>query len=238
MAEIEKNFIVRSIQEKFPDCISKYRRLIYLPLDLPEPPDVDIKLLKQFIINNETEVFSHINAKKNNVDYPWHRTSVYLSDEPNKNEFAKLFPEIIEYARHFPKVDHFGLTAVIQKNKNAFCHSDIGDWFGFRFYMNNLDGNCLYFRKSKKLLETNLRTYDENGYSINDRIEGEKIPIKKLSKKYAWIMTNTCAAHGVENINPDFDRIVFAIFFKIDWQKTRELLERSLKKFYEDALFF
>ncbi|MFP5520670.1 MAG: hypothetical protein ACLGGX_12255 [Bdellovibrionia bacterium] len=235
---MQKEYIIREITGAFPEEVEKYRNLIYLPLDLPPVPEVDSVKLAKYIREHEVEVFSHINARKYGVSYPWYRTSVYLSDEPSTYNFKTEFPELVEYASLFPHSGEFGLTAVVQKQSDAFCHSDIGDWFGFRFYANAGEGENLYFKKAKVIENKNLRTYDENGYSIESRLEESKIFAKKPKNTYPWIMTNVLAAHGVENVEVTTNRIVIAVFFKIDWLKTRVLLDRSLERYSEHAIWY
>lgn len=224
--------------------LSKFKDLIYCPLDLPEPPEVDIKKLTEWMIETDKVATKNLinngtadkiglpiigNAKSvEQQEYPWITTYPFVNSAVNvgwMNGFDKKFPEIVDYIKSFPAElgDLWGVQALAQKQeKTVFPHSDPEDWFGFRFYITEKERAQLYFHPSINPLEERIPTWRVRPDGKTEKVDlskeydfNKKLLVKRNSGKYPFILNSVRGVHAVETHNQEIgDRIIFFLGWK------------------------
>jgi hypothetical protein len=216
------------------DQFTDFHKLIYTPLDLPPPPEIDwdhfidwsnrSKVLDtQREKNNLTAVDGgrYVPASKTGKlmhNYPWEPSHAI---DPSTNTwnagFDNEFPELVEYIKLFPYIKLKSVNFIRQKpGINAFLHTDPDDWIGFRFYLkNNVKKNRLYFRKIKPEYANGNRyqTYEYQSGSVKYRNWDQYCQPERIYANqhdlgtHAWALTCAWAAHGIDPIDEGEERI-------------------------------
>jgi hypothetical protein len=256
---------------------SEYHKLIYTPLDLPEPPTID---WDKFIawtekcreLDEEREkknlkaagggVYNPASktgkAVKDFAEYPWYPAhAIDPSTEEWNAGFDKEFPELVNYIQLFPFKKFKSINFIKQKSGvPAFLHTDPDDWLGFRFYIKNtVKRNILYFRKIKEEYANGNRyqtyEYKESMTTYRDwdkYCQVEKIyPEQSEGSNHAWALTSAWAAHGIDPITQDEDRITCLMLgsqkfndgtYGYKTNETLDLLKRSSDKYKDRQIWY
>ncbi len=220
-------------------------KLIFTPLDLPDPPQVDQQKLieycdlwrKQCYFERRYNYLSEIN------EYPWDhpvqpfRPKVDISPEELKlrEMFTVEFKELTRYAaRAFP-FQLGAMTILIQKTDTEVVgHTDGDDEWAFRFYLwNNFQDDALWFRLPKdpnKKIIPNTLTSDYSEY-------GDPYYAKFPKKEYTpWAFNSYKSIHGVhKGTTENPSRCAVIVRGKMDQVKMKDLLERSAIKYSDYA---
>lgn len=251
-----------------------FNKLIYTPLDLPEPPTIDIEKFnvwstesRKLDLERENKLMAaksggrYIPASstgKKILNYPWEPAHALDPSREDWNfEFDKWFPELVDYINLFPFRKLKSINFIKQKpGVEAFLHTDPDDWLGFRFYLqNNIKRDCLYFRKLKNNYATGKRystyEYDKTGTKYRnweELCEETRLYVDQKNKeKYAWALTSAWAAHGIDPILENEERITCIILAVQDpnnptagykTKETLDLLERSKQKFDKEQIWY
>jgi len=256
---------------------SEYHKLIYTPLDLPEPPTVDwdkftawTEKCRELDEEKERQTLMasgggrYVPASKTGKDikdfkeYPWYPAhAIDPSTELWNAGFDKEFPELVDYIQLFPFKKFKSINFIKQKpGVDAFLHTDPDDWLGFRFYIKNtVKRNVLYFRNIKEEYATGNRyqtyEYKENGTTYRDwdkYCHPEKIYAdQSMGGNHAWALTSAWAAHGIDPIYPEEERITCLMLGSQSFtdttagyktNETLDLLNRSTVKYKERQLWY
>lgn len=220
----------------WPKKFDQFRDLIYVPLDLPEPPKVDLELFIDWALTKAPAI---VNAVKDPLSgqkilhfeekglkgwgyYPWVQVSAFhhgFSDQYIA-DFDKLFPDVVDYINLFPQNILSGVTILMQKSGNDVpLHTDSDDWLGMRFYLHNeIKEDILYFQRRKDRQNNRISTYlIDNTNVYPQKWENHldldiKIYSKHPAPRHAWTLTSVRAAHGLDKFHSDtWDRITFLV---------------------------
>ena len=176
-----------------------FHNIIYTPLDLPPPPEIDREKFNWWASNAAAQ---HLKTADQRVllpdgryrrsllsmwksavgEYAWKsshamKETTSETDSPWVMDFDTLFPEIVDYLSLFP---FFKLQSVnfLQQDPNipVLLHTDPDNWIGFRFYLRNtVSKDALYFRQVKKEHFNGKRlptyTLDKNLEPINSTLD-------------------------------------------------------------------
>ena len=254
-----------------------FHKLIYTPLDMPPPPEIDwgkfvawTEKCRQLDEDREkknltaagggqyTPASKTGKAVKDFKEYPWYPAhAIDPSTEVWNAGFDKEFPELVDYISLFPFVKFKSINFIKQKTDlDVFLHTDPDDWLGFRFYIKNtVNRNALYFKKIKPEYANGNRyqtyEYKHGGTEYRDwskYCEADKIYAEQHDLgNHAWALTSAWAAHGIDPINPNEERITCLMLgsqninnptlgFKT--KETLDLLTRSTEKFSNRQIWY
>lgn len=214
-------------------------------------------------VNEKYTSAYHDNLNVRKTAYPftlWPIITKVKSETDDKyvEGFDKLFPDFLDYVAMFPG-NRIRSLGFIKQNTNlaVWDHTDADEWLGFRFYFKNtVSNNRLYFKKIKPEYRNGDRytTYIElgNGEKVVRDFEGlveeDRIYTKNNLGNYAWGLTSANAVHGIDTVKESEDRITTIIeFWPFDdtgvvagykIKETRDLLERSLSKYGNEAIWY
>lgn len=235
--------------------------LIFIPLDLPPPPSIDLDKFhdwhrEQLPYNKE---HNYVAARSNGKEsYPWAVSwatwyTTYQSDNPWICDFDKKFPELVEYLSLFPVKQYKSIVFLEQQeSREVYLHTDgsqstgtaPGDWFGLRFYLHNTLGEKLYFVRTKEKYTSRKSTFAGNNEYVDlwPLSDGKKEYARFPEKRCAWMLNNIRAFHGVDvNDVPDpagSSRITAVLSGIYDREKLKPLISNSLKKYSDYAIWY
>jgi len=206
----------------WPKKFDEFKGLIYIPLDLPEPPEVDMDLFIDWVCLKSPKIIGKINSPETGEKimhfeekgikgwgyYPWVQVSALHHGYSNTwiAEFDKLFPDVVDYIHLFPYNILSGVTILLQKSAvSAPLHLDSDDWLGMRFYLHNeVEKDVLYFHPRRTKEDTRIPNFiieNDNVYTQNWKkyfdVE-KKIYTKHPVQRHAWTLTSTRAVHGID----------------------------------------
>jgi len=245
----------------FPPEFEPYKNLIYVPLDLETPVVDEDEFLKWFesahlkdkqSAGNESDGIQLsgesskglLPAQNNKNIYPWNIVYLHrhLKKTDNYESCLTQFPAIRNYLEQLP-FDSKASISILRQHPgvDVGIHSDYDLWFGIRFYLINSSSARIFFQKAKNPTSTRLTAFDDNGKRIpwDNLVETEKIYAQYPTPKCSFHLTCTHAVHGVEAVPEDINcaRITFFFTGKLNPVKYAELLERSLEKYGEYAIW-
>ncbi len=228
--------------------------IVYTPLDLPPCPRVDLNKLESWIdsVYPQTELLkqsgSRLIAGTNQKDeFPW--KVVWAKALEWRNNFDKLFPEIVDYVVNdwgIPDQDILALTLLpkrVNESATGFWHSDL-DKLGLRFYIDFEDivTDKLIFKKT-----LNKEISDDNLFRVfkTDKETENKMHVAGIiDHRQPYFLNNYLAAHSVENLT-DKRRIavIIATSYEIGTndqlkEKINNLVVNSALKFHDQAIFW
>ena len=216
----------------------KFRDLIYCPLDMPEPPQIDLIKLVDWAnaLDDKNANQAKLTLDENGKPiaesaegvirrrlgyYPWRSVWPKRSRDivPHNNgwnaDFEEQFPELVEYAKLFPYKELHAINLLIQlEGTPVFLHVDPDDYFGMRFYLTNTDNSLLYFYKTqiKQDVRPVLVTKDINSEEVQRTVDtSNKIYTKHPSDRHAWMLTSVRAMHGIDTMNSGIGTKITAI---------------------------
>lgn len=245
----------------FPEEFKKFESLIYLPLDL-EIPIVDEKEFLSWFEethardlasgNNESDgVPLNTDASKvllpadnNKKIYPWNIVYLHRHQRKTANyeDCLNRFPSIKQYIDSLPFINNSSISILRQHpGVDVGIHTDFDLWFGIRFYLINSSKARIFFRKAKYPSNQRLTAWSPEGKRIpwENIVEDEKVYAEYPTPRCSFHLTCTHAVHGVEAVPEDIDcsRITFFFTGKLDSAKYAELIERSLIKYKDFAIW-
>ena len=171
---------------KFPVELEPYRSLIWCPLDLPDPPEVDeqefFSWIHDCIKKDEGTVaggvagatgtikFNDPNLKRTasysgKGVYPWNLMHVMRSDIGWRHfdSLTQRLPDLANYISNLPVEEFFTISFLNQKpGVDVGAHTDPDIWFGIRFYLINKSGSRIFFQKAKQPTERRLLNISED----------------------------------------------------------------------------
>lgn len=245
----------------FPPEFEPYKNLIYLPLDLETPVVDEDAFLKWFefahlkdnqLEGNESDGIQLtgesskglLPAQNNKNIYPWKLVYLHrhLKKTDNYESCLTQFPAIRNYIEQLP-FDYNTSISILRQHAgvDVGIHSDYDLWFGIRFYLINSSSARIFFQKAKNPTNIRLTAFDNVGKRIpwDAIVESEKIYAQYPTPKCSFHLTCTHAVHGVEAVpeNDDCSRITFFFAGRLNSIKYKELLDRSLAKYGEYAIW-
>ena len=226
--------------------------ILYTPLDLPPPPEVDTKKLIDWINNHKQELEpfkkyaydNNISAENNpKIIWPWNMGLVYLNWDENIKpgwicDFDKSFPELSTYMHtvfDIPIEELGSIVILPTKTKHTgmgFWHQDPGE-VGLRLYLEfeHIGQNKLFLQKTK--LPYDFQQPFE--LPVNpELLQDEILECKTLTNRYAWYINNTRAFHGTWTEVENSTRI--AVIVSGNWTTGPAIIERLKTKILDSAL--
>jgi hypothetical protein len=221
----------------------EHMNILYTPLDIPEPPKVDIPKLRLWIdkykddqiIKNRTDSSKILSED----EYPW--DLIWVRNESEWYEdFTDQFPELSNYCIEGfnlnPEDAHSIVFLPIKKTFTGlgFWHAD-HDEHGLRFYLeNNETEDFLYIKPTSNPCFTRDQLVKEQKFQ--DRILSAKL----LKPNQAFFINNVRAVHAVHTteLSPTRIAVIIAVPKPLAGHKLRNLLISSAKKFKDHALYW
>jgi hypothetical protein len=269
---------------KYPPELEKFRKLIWCPLDFPEPPEVDeAKLFEWIQLRHDRDIGSLSGSVSGATGpialdderlkrtasysgkgmYPWRLIHAMRSDFEDNGwefwpEFRDMLPELAEYIESLPVNEFYTISFLNQKpGVDVGLHTDPDIFFGLRFYLVNKSKAKIFFQKAKEPTDGRLLNIREEtviggkdpeplintqvvNYEWNDICQPEKIVANNPTDRFAFHLTGTHAAHGVEMVPEDDDtsRVTAFMVCKVKPKEYAELLERSVEKYKDYAIWW
>lgn len=172
-------------------------------------------------------------------------------------DFDIKFPELVEYSKLFPFDVVSSMSFIIQQqNTPSFLHVDPDEHLGMRYYLFNNVGNKLYFHKTLTKLDTKIDQWDMENGKLKKR-DWPKI-VDTNNKIYAnipelripWCVTSLRAVHGVDPMTEVVGSKITGFVYgagpftdpsresQYNFDKLHDLLERSVEKYHQYAIWF
>jgi hypothetical protein len=220
-------------------------KLIFTPLDMPEPPKVDQQKLMEYcdLWRKQCYFERRYNYVNQINEYPWeHPVQPFrpkIDITPQELELREIFKtefrELTSYVtRAFP-FQLGSMTILIQKtDAEVVGHTDGEDEWAFRFYLwNNFQDDALWFRlpkdPNKKIIPNTL---------TDNYLEYQDPRYVKFPKKeyLPWAFNSFKSIHGVhKGTTENPSRCAVIVRGKMDHAKMQDLLERSVIKYSDYA---
>ena len=229
---------------KMAQNLGKYDDLIFCPLDLPNPPEVDIA---QFIAwlheKSANSMLPRVAFEKySGKEYPWLSTTI----GNGAIELRDSFPTIYEYLKEYPfdSLDH--LVVLAQRGfQPIFIHTD-RDWLqGMRFYLTCKNKEGLHFFRGREKYdeyEPHMMCADGSvkAPSWNEtHFMDDPIYANFPDNHKPFMINSGRACHAIDpNTCEVGDRIAFLVRGKINSEKYDQLIERSLAKYGDHAIWY
>jgi hypothetical protein len=246
---------------EFPEELVPYKNLIYVPLDLEIPKVDKEEFLNWFdetyakvkesnyvdgvLLNQESS--KRLGPSQNNKNiYPWENVSLFKHYKQHTLYYQSCllkFPTIKNYIENLP-FEALSTTNILKQEPgtNVGVHTDFDIWFGTRFYIINKSDARIFFQKAKYPTSIRITQYnnDEKRIPWDQLIHDEKIYARYPTPECSFHLTSTHAVHGVEAVPEDINcsRITFQFSGKLNPVKYAELLERSLEKYGDYAIWY
>lgn len=221
----------------------RFDDLIFTPLDMPQPPSVDVNRLVEWMGDNKKVGLYWKNhyERLTGRQYPWLARSVFDDLTP----LAEAFPEVLDYALLYPFESVRAVIFLAQDgHQSVFPHSDSDGLTGMRFYLENRHVEGLHFYKGKEKYDTfNSNRLDENGNPISIGFENyfdmsERIYARFPPSSRAFMVNSARAIHAVDaNTCKLGDRIAVLVQGKLDVNRFEALIDASLKRYGEYAIW-
>jgi hypothetical protein len=233
-----------------------WRNLVFSPLDLPDPPEVDTDKFLAWHSDQKEYMLLHnqnrINSTKLYGGYCWHVSwakwyTTYNTKQPWICDFDKRFPELVEYLELFPFKQTKSISFLNQiGGATVEPHTDPDELWGMRFYLKNKNKDALYFSRTKEISDHQMRTMeDSNGNPLTEKrnyldyCKDEKLYARFPKEQCAWMLNSNRAWHGVDkNSTPTGSRITCTIMGEYDKDKLFKLLEKSTQKHKEYQIWY
>lgn len=225
--------------------------ILYTPLDLPLPPEVDTQKLIQWLEIHKQDLDPYkkyaydnkITAENNSrIIWPWNMGIVYLNWDKNINpgwigNFDKTFPELSHYMYtvfDIP-IEEVGTIVILPTKKNhtgmGFLHQDPGD-IGIRIYL-----EFEHIGKNKLLIQKTKIPYTcQQSIPLPvdpDLLQPEILECKTLTNRYCWFINNTRAFHGTWTEVANSTRI--AVIVSGNYETGPRVMNRLKNKILESA---
>jgi hypothetical protein len=226
---------------------TRFRRfddLIFTPLDMPQPPSVDVEQLIRWMSQDQKmgTYWKERYERLTGLEYPWLMRSVSGDLTP----LAKAFPEVFAYAMSYPfrKVSTIILLAQ-NGHQTVLPHADSDGLAGMRFYLANKNVEGLHFYKGRERYDK----FDSNGadkdgvptrVNFNQYFHMDKrIYARFPQDSRAFMLNSARAVHSVDaNTCTLGDRIAVLVQGELDQDRLDALLEASTKRYGDYAIWY
>jgi hypothetical protein len=139
--------------------LADYEDLVFSPLAMPPPPDVDTARLIEWMTWARAEGHKRgLNVPERGYEaatgrpYPWLMANVFYPRPSHVEEsFEREFPDLLRYAHSFPLKDLKLVVLLAQRGDiDVHLHTDSDGHWGFRFYLANKRQDALYFHMARE----------------------------------------------------------------------------------------
>jgi hypothetical protein len=246
--------------------LEPFKNLIYIKLDLPDVPNFDQELFKDWCRDNYREVVKPLKDRagserfpsksKINPGYPWKTAWIYgiknNDNPPWYYNFDTVFPDLVRYIEHYPidQLEDIGAAQILMQKilSEVGPHTDPDPWFGIRTYLSDEKKDeraKLYFCPSYNDLEEHIPFWKqtETGFEPNKMSDFFDVDNKKIVQenygKFSCMFNSVRAAHGVEkHMGATGERALLLVAFKrLNSKKLKDLLERSIARYPNTAIW-
>lgn len=237
---IESNWPLKLAQN-----LGRYDDLIFCPLDMPPPPEIDTAEFVDWMIKvgSSSMAPKRVYEKLNDHEYPW------ICAAPKGGSFLAMkeaFPQIVEYLGNYPfdEIDHCVVLA--QRGfQHVFTHTD-GDYLrGMRLYLKSKNKEGLhFFRGLEKYDEFDMyKTAPDGSVSRINWEESHQMD----SPVYAdfpdgcqtFMVNSGRACHAIDSNTCELgDRIAILIRGSYNEDRFNDLMDRSLSKYGDKAIWY
>lgn len=225
--------------------LGRFDDLIFSPLDLPLPPAIDVPKFLEWMtcVQDPKVIFTKMAFEKaHKRPYPW--ASRFLFGE--EAALKEAFPELYEYLLLYPFDDLTKLMFLAQEGyQDIFTHCDPDGLHGMRLYLTAKNCEGLHFFKARQAFD-NFPTYIHNDAGETVSADWDK-HFKMDEPVYAhlpaptrsFVLNSARAAHAVDaNTCALGERISILVGGTVNVQRREALIERSLKRYGENAIWF
>ena len=251
----------------YQEFMTKYDSLVFARLAAPFPAFNQVAFL-DWCNNNRLSAYLNYVSYREKVGRPsMTEDDFYISGmhgfwiqhwltDPRTNTFygtfAEEFPELVKFFNSFG-INNIDLVIATTWSPTARESeiSEIADvmhfderGFGIRTYANYENGG-LEFRRLKNKADAPIRTQRGTYLAQEDEMEHTVEGTFVSEPSFAWILNNHCAFHAPRKVGTDFDsKITFVIqggnepetYF--DWDKLDSIVQESLDKYPEEAIWY
>jgi hypothetical protein len=217
--------------------------LIYTRLDLPQPPEVDTDALMAWALEASGQPTDERQIHDNSPGtgtYPW--VGAYVANHGEFNaEFARQFPELVEYFKNFPTKRWRNISLVCQRaDMEVFLHTDPGRKIGWRVYLNH-SGARFYVQKFLKRHDERPQTWVNGLDGIKALCHPERIYVEDQGR-FAWAISGIRAAHAVERNGPKLGSRMTLVLTpyeqETDSAEVEAMLRRGAEKYADSAIWY
>jgi len=225
--------------------------ICYTPLDIPEPPQIDMQKLFDWMAFSRQEVQCDLGKSTADIlgeRYPWVPAFPYTARLGGWiSDFDKIFPELAKYMTEDYGIEIADLGAItFIPTKEG--HTGLGFWhndqeiYGLRMYLQNekYDVNTLLYRKTIEPVTERQRVkipMDEN----DPRFEKTELVCRMMKERQPFYINNIRGVHSAFMHEPA-KRFAVLIGGKpgktLLHQKTADLIVKSAQKFKDYAIFY
>jgi hypothetical protein len=225
--------------------LGRFDDLIFCPLDLPEPPAIDVPKFISWMASDPTgsgrvpkERFERLTGRP----YPW----LMRVASGEMDSLREAFPEVYEYCARYPLKNLRNLVFLAQDGHQAvFPHTDSDGLVGLRLYLANANVEGLHFYQGRERYDyfSGYRT-DEDGQPISvdfrpDFHMDSPIYAQFPEKAGPFMLNSARAVHAVDaNTCKLGDRIAVLVQGDVDMNRYERLIESSLSKFGDCAIWY
>lgn len=224
--------------------------ILYTPLDIPEPPAVDLNLLVDWVrkYQDEQEILNRKDSSKVLKEkYPW--DIIYCKVEYHwYQDFDKLFPTLAEYcdtAFGVPRERISNIVILYTKDNfvgEGFWHTDT-DETGLRFYLDNQEkGEFLHMRPTVLPYTNRASAVDAIQQDVETALQKKHFSAKLLKPNQGFFINNVRSIHSAYTSTPGLVRISFSVTVDTDMidmpKSLSNLIVQSAEKYKEHALFW
>jgi hypothetical protein len=239
--------------------------VLYTPLDVPTPPEIDTILLNSWLEENYQslskykDIFTRASANTGEMtvdDYPWDLTAAYFNMTDNGpgwlGNFDIKFPELSKYFYESLSLtlDDIGFIILLPIRKDykgfGFWHND-PDYTGLRMYLGfeNEEQDKLYLKRTLNRVPISLTTLPKYQYPIDHAkyLQNEMIECKPISSRQCFYLNNFRSVHSTYTATPGTIRIAAFITGKLGQQltlmkKINSLVVSSAMKYKDHSILW
>lgn len=196
----------------FPKELEPYKGLIFCPLDLPDPPEIDEQRLFDYIamrvekdkgtlagsvsgavgpISFDSPYLRYTASWSKEKDtYPWRLLHVMRSDFAENGweyyrEFREWLPELAAYIEALPVTEFYTISLLNQKpGVDVGLHTDPDVWFGLRFYAVNRSEAKIFFQRAREPKDQRLLNITETPAGVKQIPWDQVVHPEKIVARY------------------------------------------------------
>lgn len=187
--------------------------LLWCPIDIPKFPIENFRVPSEFNWN-----FWNVTKLTEERSSPYEQTT--LSDE-----ISTQYPELVEWLKNFPYLTIRNLKFNIQIGTVAKHIDFTRPKLEPQLYKNNSENEPCGYR---------ILLHGSRSHKLYVVRNGVKHYVTIPDSTDTYVLGHTNVLHGVEE---DQDRITIFTHFEIDSAKHKQLLEKSIQKYSEYAVF-
>jgi hypothetical protein len=219
--------------------------LIFCPLDLPAVPLIDPESFVDWMKADPFKTGEYPKAHYERIvgkTYPWLMRSL----QGDLTSLGSTFPAVMAHCQLYPFSRIRNVIFLAQNgHQSVFTHTDSDGLVGMRFYLVNKSTEGLHFYRGKEPYDYfNCYPKDQQGnpYSANlpDYFDMSQKTYALFPEGVRSFMLNSArAAHGIDSNTCRLgDRIAVLVQGELDRERYRALMDSSLKKYGEYAIWY